>query len=355
MLEGSTGSTSSSADEDGGSVAAEEASAWKVTLKSSVLANSQIPNVDLRRSGTPGTIKIPTLPSVKGVIQDPEEPRLDAQRSDSELRKKVESGKQPVDSGPGELLQDCDAHVLCQHSRAFLAADSSDSQSSLCSLQSTSIGDTSAAHVSGDITLSRWASHQSSQGLKGSWSPEEQDQSQSKMSVSAGEEKLCTYSATCVAGAQLNMFSQVLDKPQCPLGEEAVKKEAIPSPVSPHPAPSPTYEEIQNNLGQTPRGDGHASSEDPLTTQVSRPPAQTSTCMSVGRMWHSEMAVRAHRASLELGSGAAMARSESGGESGDWATGYPHCRITMLESSGDSPSSSADDYRGSVAAEEASA
>ena len=77
--------------------------------------------------------------------------------------------------------------------------------------------------------------------------------------------------------------------------------------------------------------------------------------MSVGRMWHSEMAVRVHRASLELGPGAAMARSESGGESGGWATRYPHCRITVLEGSGDSPSSSADDYGWSVAAEEASA
>ncbi|XP_073079225.1 spermatogenesis-associated protein 31E1-like isoform X2 [Manis javanica] len=355
MLEGSSDSPSSSADEDGGSVAAEEASAWKVTLKSSVLANSQIPTVDLRRSGTPGTNKIPTLPSEKGVIQDPEEPHFDAQHSDSELREKVESGKQPVDSGPGELLQDCDAHTLRQHSRAFLATDSSDSQSSLCSSQSTSSGDTSAAHVSGDITLSRWASHQSSQGLKESWRPEEPDQSQSKMSVPAGEEKHYTYSATCVAGAQLNMFSQLLEKPQCPLGEEAVKKEAIPSPVSPLPAPSPTYKEIEKTLGETLHDNGHASSEAPLTTQASRPPAQTSTCMSMGRMWHSEMPVRAHRASLELGPGAAMARSESGGESGGWATGYPHCRITVLEGSSDSPSSSADEDGGSLAAEEASA
>ncbi|KAI5932302.1 Spermatogenesis-associated protein 31E1, partial [Manis javanica] len=148
VLEGITGSPSPSADEDGGSVAAEEASAWKVTLKSSVLANSQIPNVDLRRSGTPGTNKIPTLSSVKGVIQDPEEPRLDAQHSDSEFREKVESGKQPADSGPGELLQECDSDALRQHSRAFLAADGSDSQRYLCSSQSTSTGDTSAAHVS---------------------------------------------------------------------------------------------------------------------------------------------------------------------------------------------------------------
>ncbi|KAI5134604.1 Spermatogenesis-Associated Protein 31E1 [Manis pentadactyla] len=109
VLEGSTGSPSSSANEDPGSVVAEEASAWKVTLKSSVPANSQITNVDLRRSGTPGTNKIPTLPSVKGVIQDPEEPRLHAQHSDSELCEKVASGKQPADSGPAELLQDCDA------------------------------------------------------------------------------------------------------------------------------------------------------------------------------------------------------------------------------------------------------
>ncbi|XP_057347267.1 spermatogenesis-associated protein 31E1-like [Manis pentadactyla] len=354
VLEGSTGSPSSSADEDGESVV-DEASAWKVTLKSSVLANSQITNLDLRRSGTPGTNTIPTLPSEKGAIQDPEEPRPDAQHSDSELRENVVTGKQPADSGPAELLQDCDAPALPQHSRAFLAADGSDSQSSLCSSQSTSTGDTSAAHVSGDIMLSRWASHQSSQGLKGSWKPEEPDQSQSKMSVPAGEEKHCTCPPTCVAGVQLNTFSQLLEKPQCPLGEEAVKKEAISSPVSLLPETSPTYEEIEKTLAVTPPGDGHVSSEAPLTTQPSRPPTQTSTCVSVGRMWHSEMAVRAHKASLEMGSGAATARSESGGEGGGWDAGVPHCRITVLDGSSGSPYSSADEDGGSLVAEEDSA
>ncbi|KAI5213393.1 Spermatogenesis-Associated Protein 31E1 [Manis pentadactyla] len=191
--EGSTGFRSSSADEDGGSVATEEAYAWKATLESSVPAHSQMTRVDLRSSGTPGTSKIPTLPSVKCVIQDPEEPRLDAQHRDSGLHKKVESGKQPPDSGPRELLQDCDAHALLQHrhSPGFLAADSSASQTSLCGSQSTSSGDMSAVYMSGDVMFSEWASQQSSWGLKGSWRLEEQDKSQSKMFVPTGEEKAC--------------------------------------------------------------------------------------------------------------------------------------------------------------------
>ncbi|KAI5944920.1 Spermatogenesis-associated protein 31E1 [Manis javanica] len=185
-LEGSTGSQSSSAHEDGGSVVAEEASAWKATLESSVPAHSQMTRVDLRSSGTPGTSKIPTLPSAKHVIQDPEEPRLDVQHRDSGLHEKVESEKRPLDSSPGELLQDCDAHALLQHrhSPAFLA-DSKASQISLCDSWSTSSGDTSAAHVSGDVMFSGWAPQQSSWGLNGSWRPEEQDKSQSKMFVPA--------------------------------------------------------------------------------------------------------------------------------------------------------------------------
>ncbi|XP_057347645.1 spermatogenesis-associated protein 31E1-like [Manis pentadactyla] len=134
-----------------------------------------------------------------------------------------------------------------------------------------------------------------------------------------------------------------------------LQKAQVFSPVSPLPAPSPTYEEIQKTLGETLPDDGHASSEAPLTTQASRPPAQTSTCMSVARMWHSEMAVRAHRASLELHPGAATASSESGGEGGGWAAGVPHCRITVLEGSTGSPSSSADEDGESVVAEEACA
>ncbi|KAK2504262.1 hypothetical protein MC885_018897, partial [Smutsia gigantea] len=163
VLEVSTGSRSSSANEDRGSMAAEEASAWKATLESTVPANSRITNVDLR-SGTPGTSKIPTL----CVIQDLAEPCLDAQHSDAELHEQVESGKQPPDSGPDELVPYCHAHTLLPHchSPAFLAADSSDSETSVCSSQSTSSGDTSAMDMSGDITLSRWASHRSSQGLK---------------------------------------------------------------------------------------------------------------------------------------------------------------------------------------------
>lgn len=202
--EGSTGSRSPSADEDGGSVAAEEASAWKATLESSVPAHSQMTRVVLRSSGTPGTSKIPTLPSAKHVIQDLEEPRLDAQHRDSGLHKKVESGKQPLDSGPGELLQDCDTHALLQHchSPAFLA-DSSASQTSLCGSQSTSSEDMSAVHVSGDVMFSEWASQQSSWGLKGSWRPEEQDKNQSKMFVPAGEEKACRRSNQGQHGKEL--------------------------------------------------------------------------------------------------------------------------------------------------------
>ncbi|KAI5933830.1 Cytoplasmic dynein 2 intermediate chain 1 [Manis javanica] len=143
--------------------------------------------VDLRSSGTTGTSKTPTLPSVKPVIQDLEEPCLDAQHRDSGLHEKVESGKRPPDSGPGELLQDCDAHALLQHrhSPAFLA-DSSASQISLCGSQSMSSGDMSAVHVSGDVMFSEWAPQQSSWGLNGSWRPAEQDKSQSKMFVPAG-------------------------------------------------------------------------------------------------------------------------------------------------------------------------
>ncbi|KAI5935307.1 Spermatogenesis-associated protein 31E1 [Manis javanica] len=187
-LEGSSGS--SSAEEDGGSVAAEEASAWKIILESRVPAHSQINNVDLSRSGTPETSKIPRLPGVKHVIQDLEEPHLHVHHSDSELHEKVESGKQPQDSGPSEPPRDSDAHVLLQHchSREFLAADSSAFQRSLCSSQSTSSGDTSASHVSGDIMLRRWASGQSSQG---SLRLEEQGESQSKMFAPAGDVKDC--------------------------------------------------------------------------------------------------------------------------------------------------------------------
>ncbi|XP_073076151.1 spermatogenesis-associated protein 31E1-like [Manis javanica] len=188
----------------GGSVEAEEASAWKATLESGVPAHSQMTRVDLRSSGTTGTSKTPTLPSVKPVIQDLEEPCLDAQHRDSGLHEKVESGKRPPDSGPGELLQDCDAHALLQHrhSPAFLA-DSSASQISLCGSQSMSSGDMSAVHVSGDVMFSGWAPQQSSWGLNGSWRPAEQDKSQSKMFVPAGEEKACRRSNQGEHGREL--------------------------------------------------------------------------------------------------------------------------------------------------------
>ncbi|KAM5307227.1 putative spermatogenesis-associated protein 31C2 [Glossophaga mutica] len=143
---------------------AKEAPAWEVTLEPRVPASSQAINIDVRRSGSPRPSKR-LSPPTKLVAPVPEEPRLNAQLSEFELRGFLKSGNQPQGRATGVLLEDCEMGTILQDSAIdvllrdcnfdmLLAADILASHESLFGSQRVSDGDMSASQVLHDLKTS---------------------------------------------------------------------------------------------------------------------------------------------------------------------------------------------------------
>ncbi|XP_008689227.1 spermatogenesis-associated protein 31E1-like [Ursus maritimus] len=128
-------------------------------------------------------------------------------------------------------------------------------------------------------------------------------------------------SATFVSGAHSKAkFYKFLGKPQPHPGGKGITEESIPTSGSPLPVPSPTREEIQQALGGTSPGDGHESSETPLSGQEGRSPSRTSTLSLINRTPQSKTVMGAKKDNLEPSQSLVMARNELKEESGGRAS-----------------------------------
>ncbi|XP_047382171.1 spermatogenesis-associated protein 31E1-like [Sciurus carolinensis] len=108
----------------------EKSPEWEVTVGTSMMANSQTINVNLRSLASLGNRKSPS-PSKISIFQDPGEPNLQAKvGSGVQLKVEFESEKQPQDQVTG-VLQDC-------HTDELSITDILPSQASLSNSQSMS-------------------------------------------------------------------------------------------------------------------------------------------------------------------------------------------------------------------------
>ncbi|XP_045324633.1 spermatogenesis-associated protein 31E1-like [Leopardus geoffroyi] len=139
------------------------------------------------------------------------------------------------------------------------------------------------------------------------------------------------------AGAE----ARFLEKPPEPhQGEKVITEESVLTSGSPLLDPQPAREEIQRALGESPPGDGPRPSGAPVAGREAGLRPQTPAYSFVGRIWHSKTgAGDPQNSSLEASP--ARATDEPRRGSGGWTSRDPCGRVSVLELSFESRSSSA--------------